>query len=104
MSSEPGESISFEKLEEEVSFAMIERLNQLSRAFWENLRVSCLLESLAFSDVGGRVSANMTSLLSSFFMVKQLWVLECTEQCRAMSGSLFETGSGRAFNAFSIWT
>jgi hypothetical protein len=89
------EAMSFENLEEEINFAMIEKLNQLSKTFWDNLRVSCILESLAVSNIGMRISRNISSLLGNFFTVKNLWVLECQNKYNDVQGFNYKIPSGK---------
>ena len=85
---------SSENLEEEITFAMIERLNRLSKTIWENLRVSCILESMAVSDVTTRISNNIGSLLSEFFMIKNLWIIEYKHSSRKIQGHYFDLRNG----------
>lgn len=84
-----------EKLEEDLGFALGQQLDQLSDSLWENLCVSFALESMATSDVGMRISRNIKTLLSSFFAVKSLWLLECKSDFKVVVGSVFRAEGGK---------
>ena len=86
-----------EQLEEEIIFAMVEKLNQLSKSFWDNLRISCILESLAVSKVGNRISENIGTLLGQIFMVKNLWILEMNSSQNNIEGTTFQIIKGIVF-------
>ena len=76
---------------------MVEKLNQLSKSFWDNLRISCILESLAVSNVGSRISENIGTLLGQIFMVNNLWILEIDSSQYDITGSTFQIQKGNFF-------
>jgi hypothetical protein len=97
MKSKLKELSSSENLEEEINFAMIEKLNELSKTFWDNFRISCILESLAVSNIGMRISRNMSLLLGNFFPIKNIWFLDCKDSFKNVQGYNYQIPKGKDY-------